>query len=297
MQMSDTSNKLISSNNKNNGSEDGTFDNNNKKSKNNRQMFNIDPYTAQMLILRSELYIVQNYPNLVSISISEKLSNEKLIEYINKKTSVFIIKGFTEEDIHKAIKYNLWSSTNFGNNKLNNEYKTNPVLLLFSTYKSDQFIGLAEMKSEVDFKKSFPLWARDDWKGLFNIEWLSIKDVPFREFRNIPCAKREKKENGEYNFINYSVKSLSNSPDCQLIPQEEAGDILKVFYDHMSRNSILEHFEFYDRRQANYESFISQNVDFKNYGRNHNYKSKSKVENDKFYEDSFLLNKAEEAIN
>lgn len=298
MQMSDTSNKLISSNSKNNnGSEDGTFDNNNKKSKNNRQMFNIDPYTAQMLILRSELYIVQNYPNLVSISISEKLSNEKLIEYINKKTSVFIIKGFTEEDIHKAIKYNLWSSTNFGNNKLNNEYKTNPVLLLFSTYKSDQFIGLAEMKSEVDFKKSFPLWARDDWKGLFNIEWLSIKDVPFREFRNIPCAKREKKENGEYNFINYSVKSLSNSPDCQLIPQEEAGDILKVFYDHMSRNSILEHFEFYDRRQANYESFISQNVDLKNYGRNQNYNSKSKVEKDKFYEDSFLLNKAEEAIN
>ena len=295
--MSDTSNKLISSNSKNNGSEDGTFDNNNKKSKNNRQMFNIDPYTAQMLILRSELYIVQNYPNLVSISISEKLSNEKLIDYINKKTSVFIIKGFTEEDIHKAIKYNLWSSTNFGNNKLNNEYKTNPVLLLFSTYKSDQFIGLAEMKSEVDFKKSFPLWARDDWKGLFNIEWLSIKDVPFREFRNIPCAKREKKENGEYNFINYSVKSLSNSPDCQLIPQEEAGDILKVFYDHMSRNSILEHFEFYDRRQANYESFISQNVDLKNYGRNHNYKSKSKVEKDKFYEDSFFLNKAEEAIN
>ena len=158
MQMSDNSNKLLSSNEKShNTSEEGNLDNNNKKTKNGRNMFNIDPYTAQMLILRSELYIVQNYPNLVSISISEKLSNDKLLDYINKKTSVFIIKGFTEEDIHKAIKYNLWSSTNFGNNKLNNEYKKNPVLLLFSTYKSDQFIGLAEMKSEVDFKKSFPL--------------------------------------------------------------------------------------------------------------------------------------------
>lgn len=303
--MSDNSNKLLSSNEKShNTSEEGTLDNNNKKTKNNRNMFNIDPYTAQMLILRSELYIVQNYPNLVSISISEKLSNDKLLDYINKKTSVFIIKGFTEEDIHKAIKYNLWSSTNFGNNKLNNEYKKNPVLLLFSTYKSDQFIGLAEMKSEVDFKKSFPLWARDDWKGLFNIEWLSIKDVPFREFRNVPCAKREKKENGEYNFINYSVKSLSNSPDCQLIPQEESGDILKVFYDHMSKNSILEHFEFYDRRQANYENFISQNIDYKTYdNRKQNYNSynnsNSKINSnvEKLYDDSILMNKVEEATN
>lgn len=303
--MSDNSNKILSSNEKShNTSEEGALDNNNKKTKNNRNMFNIDPYTAQMLILRSELYIVQNYPNLVSISISEKLSNDKLLDYINKKTSVFIIKGFTEEDIHKAIKYNLWSSTNFGNNKLNNEYKKNPVLLLFSTYKSDQFIGLAEMKSEVDFKKSFPLWARDDWKGLFNIEWLSIKDVPFREFRNVPCAKREKKENGEYNFINYSVKSLSNSPDCQLIPQEESGDILKVFYDHMSKNSILEHFEFYDRRQANYENFISQNIDYKSYDNrkqnyntynNNNSKINSNVE--KLYDDSILMNKVEEATN
>ncbi len=303
--MSDNSNKLLSSNEKShNTSEEGNLDNNNKKTKNGRNMFNIDPYTAQMLILRSELYIVQNYPNLVSISISEKLSNDKLLDYINKKTSVFIIKGFTEEDIHKAIKYNLWSSTNFGNNKLNNEYKKNPVLLLFSTYKSDQFIGLAEMKSEVDFKKSFPLWARDDWKGLFNIEWLSIKDVPFREFRNVPCAKREKKENGEYNFINYSVKSLSNSPDCQLIPQEESGDILKVFYDHMSKNSILEHFEFYDRRQANYENFISQNIDYKTYDNrkqnyntynNNNSKINSNVE--KLYDESILMNKVEEAIN
>jgi hypothetical protein len=175
---------------------------------------------------------------------------------------------------------------------------------LFSTYKSDQFIGLAEMKSEVDFKKSFPLWARDDWKGLFNIEWLSIKDVPFREFRNVPCAKREKKENGEYNFINYSVKSLSNSPDCQLIPQEESGDILKVFYDHMSKNSILEHFEFYDRRQANYENFISQNIDYKTYdNRKQNYNtynnSNSKINSnvEKVYDDSILMNKVEEATN
>ena len=67
----------------------------------------------------------------------------------------------------------------------------------------------------------FPLWARDNWKGLFDIEWLLIKDVPFREFRNVKCEPKEKKQKGEYSFINYSIKSLLYSPDCQKLPLNE----------------------------------------------------------------------------
>jgi len=222
-------------------------------------MVSIDPYTAHALIMRSEMYIVYNYPNLITIN--QKLLNEKISELIPDDASVFIIKSFTEEDIHKSIKYNIWSSTNFGNNKLNLEYqnKQGKVYLLFSTYKSNQFTGFAQMKSEVNFKNTFPLWARDNWRATFNIEWLLIKDVPFKEFRNINCVKREKKSNGEYNFINYSTKSLSNSPDCQTIPTSEAKEIIQCMVDYQNKNSILEHFEYYDRRQANYEAYLQQN--------------------------------------
>jgi len=218
----------------------------------------IDPYTVQLMIMRSEMYIVYNYPDLVSIN--QKLINEKVDNLIPDNSCVFIIKSFTEEDIHKAIKYKIWSSTNFGNSKLNNEFKAGKkVFLLFSTFKANQFIGLAEMKSEVNFKNVFPLWARDNWKSTFEIEWVLIKDVHFREFRNVSCEKREKGVNGEYNFINYSSKSLTNSPDCQLVPLNEAKEIIQVMIDFQNRNSILEHFEYYDRRQANYETFLKNN--------------------------------------
>lgn len=214
----------------------------------------IDPYTAQLLIMRSEMYIVYNYPNLVSIN--QKFLTEKVDNVIPADSAIYIIKSFTEEDIHKAIKYNVWSSTNFGNTKLNKEFKERPVFLLFSTYKTNQFTGLARMKSEVDFRNIFPLWARNNWKGTFEIEWLLVKDVPFREFRNVKCELREKKLNGEYNFINYSSKSLINSPDCQKLNTAEGKEIINIIVNYQYKNSILEHFEYYDTRQANYEKSL-----------------------------------------
>jgi hypothetical protein len=233
---------------------------NNQNTQNNTQQGNmkdliIDPYTAQLLIMRSEMYIVYNYPNLVSIN--QKLITENFSENIPDDSAIYIIKSFTEEDIHKSIKYNVWSSTNFGNTKLNSEFKARPVFLLFSAYKTNQFTGLARMKSEVNFKNVFPLWARDNWRGTFEVEWLLVKDVPFREFRNVKCEQREKKVNGEYNFINYSTKSLTNSPDCQKLCTAEGKEIVNIMVNYQNRNSILEHFEYYDTRQANYERTLS----------------------------------------
>ena len=42
------------------------------------------------------------------------------------------------------------------------------------------------MKAEVDFEKMFIYWTQDGkWNGMMNVEWLFIKDVPFKEYRNI----------------------------------------------------------------------------------------------------------------
>ena len=235
--------------------------------KNNQQSLTIkeqmiDPYMAQILIMRSEMYIIYNYPNLGSLN--QKISLLKTEDTIPENSSIYIMKSFTEEDIHKAIKYNIWSSTNFGNTKLNNEFKEKSVFLLFSAYKTTQFTGLARMKSEVNFKSTFPLWARDNWKGTFEIEWLVIKDVPFREFKSVSCEAREKKSTGEYNFINYSTKSLSNSPDCQRLHDSEGREIINIMIKYQNKNSILEHFEYYDIRQANYEKYLNSNIDRNN---------------------------------
>ena len=55
--------------------------------------------------------------------------------YSNAK--LFVIKSYSEDDVHKSIKYNVWSSTPNGNKKLNAAYneakdKSCPVFLIFS---------------------------------------------------------------------------------------------------------------------------------------------------------------------
>ena len=47
------------------------------------------------------------------------------------------------------------------------------------------------MYSEVDFEKMFMYWTQDTkWMGMFNLEWIFIKDVPFREFKDILILMR-----------------------------------------------------------------------------------------------------------
>jgi len=167
---------------------------------------------------------------------------------IDEKSKFFIIKSFSEEDVHKSIKYNVWSSTKTGNQTLNNAYKKakeegGEVYLIFSTNGSGRFVGITKMKNEVDFDKMFIYWTQDGkWNGMMNVEWVFIKDVPFKEFRNIIILMKD----GQ-------VKPLSNSRDTQEIPLLEAKKIFEIFENYNNTNTILEHFEYYDLRQENYE--------------------------------------------
>jgi hypothetical protein len=159
-----------------------------------------------------------------------------------------VIKSFSEEDVHKAIKYNLWSSTKNGNQTLNNAFnvtkeKGSHVYLFFSCNGSGKFQGLARMKGEVQMDKMFPFWTQDSkWPGIFEIEWFFIKDVPFREFKSIVITMKD----GE-------VKCVSNSRDCQEIPPAEATSMVDIVDKYFNSNTLLEHFEYYDMRQENYE--------------------------------------------
>ena len=148
----------------------------------------------------------------------------------------------------QAIKYNVWSSTKSGNQTLNNSYKIaqsqgGEVYLFFSTNGSGRFVGVARMKSEVDFDKMFMYWTQDSkWGGIMNLEWLLIKDVPFKEFKEIIILMKD----GER-------KPVSNSRDTQEIHLEEGRKMVQILEKYMNTNTILEHFEYYDIRQENYE--------------------------------------------
>ena len=205
------------------------------------------PYMQQQLLYRTEMYICSRYNYLIDINIK----NESLPEKLNSNSKFYVIKSFSEEDVHKSIKYGVWSSSKNGNLTLSNAFQTShdnggEVYLFFSCNGSGRFVGVARMKTPCDLNKSFELWTQDGkWMGLFDVEWIYIKDVPFKEFKDIKITMKD----GE-------IKPVSNSRDTQEIPFEQGKIMLERISKYQNSNTILEHFEFYDMRQDNYEKNI-----------------------------------------
>ena len=220
-----------------------------------------NPYFQQQILYRTEMYICSKYRHLIDIN----QKNSKLIDSINSNCKFFVIKSFSEEDVHKSIKYNVWSSSKDGNLTLSNAFRITEenkgnVYLFYSCNGSGRYCGIARMKSPCDENKTFGLWTQDGkWPGLFDVEWLLIKDVPFREFKNVIITMKD----GE-------VKPISNARDTQEIPFEQAKIMIQKIAEYQNTNTILEHFEFYDMRQDNYERNMLMNKNKESKGNTEN---------------------------
>ncbi|KAK1302013.1 hypothetical protein QJS10_CPB12g00864 [Acorus calamus] len=159
----------------------------------------------------------------------------------------FVIKSYSEDDIHKSIKYNVWSSTPSGNKRLDSAYQAAqekmgeagskcPVFLFFSVNASGQFCGVAEMIGHVDFNKNMDFWQQDKWNGFFPVKWHIIKDVPNQQFRHIVLKNNDN-------------KPVTNSRDTQEVKFPQGAEILCLFKNYISKTSILDDFGFYENRQ------------------------------------------------
>ncbi|WVZ96587.1 hypothetical protein U9M48_042203, partial [Paspalum notatum var. saurae] len=100
------------------------------------------------------------------------------VVYPNAK--FFVIKSFDESDIHKSIKYGVWSSSSTGNQKLDIAFREAqviaassctlcPVFLFFSVNGSSHFCGVAEMVGPVDYQNDMDFWRKGKWFGSFPI--------------------------------------------------------------------------------------------------------------------------------
>lgn len=159
----------------------------------------------------------------------------------------FVIKSYSEDDVHKSIKYDVWASTPNGNKRLDNAFQDAqnrmeekgskcPVFLFFSVNASGQFCGVAEMIGRVDFNKSMDFWQQDKWNGYFPVKWHIIKDIPNPQLRHIIL------ENNDH-------KPVTNSRDTQEIHFSQGIEMLNIFKNYVSRTSILDDFDFYESRQ------------------------------------------------
>ena len=230
-----------------------------------------NPYMQQQMIYRAEMYISSMYKHLLDIN----TRNASLPKTLDSNSKFFVIKSFSEEDVHKSMKYGVWSSSKNGNLTLNNAFnitkeKNGNVYLFFSCNGSGRFCGVSRMKTPVDENRTFEFWTQDNkWPGLFEVEWIFIKDVPFKEFKNIIITMKD----GE-------IKPVSNSRDTQEIPFEQAKIIMDKIGNYQNSNTILEHFEFYDLRQENYVKNMQAKKSFENQKYQTQFQNKQQINNE-----------------
>lgn len=146
----------------------------------------------------------------------------------------FVIKSYSEDDVHKSIKYGIWASTKNGNEKLMsawNEVNDKwPTYLFFSVNASGQFLGMAKMQCGVDVNKKFNAWAQENkWYGQFGVKWTFLKDIPNKEFRHITLE-------------NNDGKPVTNSRDCQEVPLLQGRQMCEIFKNYKSATTIMDDF-------------------------------------------------------
>ncbi|XP_022748688.1 uncharacterized protein LOC111298199 isoform X2 [Durio zibethinus] len=166
-------------------------------------------------------------------------------EYENVK--FFVIKSYSEDDVHKSMKYDVWSSTPNGNRKLDaafyeaetRESETGtkcPIFLFFSVNGSGQFVGLAEMIGKVDFNKDMDFWQLDKWNGFFSVKWHIIKDIPNKELCHIILENNEN-------------RPVTFSRDTQEIGLKQGLEMLNIYKSYSAKSSLLDDFGFYENRE------------------------------------------------
>lgn len=144
---------------------------------------------------------------------------------ISSNSQFFVIKSYNLIDINASFINNVWSSTDLGNKRLSKAFKSNnEVYLFFLVNGSGKFCGVAKMTSDIDFDNHSDIWSEDSkWKGVFNVEWLLIKDIPNKYFQ-------------QFKIVQNDNKSVTNSRDTQEIPHDIGISMLKIFstFKHVS---------------------------------------------------------------
>ncbi|XP_020107516.1 uncharacterized protein LOC109723523 isoform X1 [Ananas comosus] len=222
-------------------------------------------------------------------SIARDQYNKPDFETKYEQAKFFMIKSFSEDDVQKSIKYNVWASTTYGNKKLDMAFRDAqmvvkekgtkcPIFLFFSVNTSGQFVGLAEMIGPVDFKKNMEFWQQDRWNGFFPLTWHIIKDIPNRHFHSI------KLENNDNQVVTFSR-------DTQEIGLPQGLKMLEIFKDYPLATSILDDFDFYEDKQKSLHATSSHHVTYA-----HQVEFDEDVYEMEFNEDDSTMNYLEEGF-
>lgn len=170
--------------------------------------------------------------------------------------------------MQKSLKYEIWSSTEPGNKRLDKAFKDTggrgPIYLFFSVNASGHFCGMAEMLTPVDYTRSSTVWASDKWKGVFKVRWIYVRDIPNSNLRHIKLKyvlSRSLQFLSQFETFLCSNtqerKPVTNSRDTQELLPDAGQEMLRIFHTHPARTSLLQDFAFYEVRSLHFHQILS----------------------------------------
>jgi hypothetical protein len=138
-------------------------------------------------VFKNQFLRLEEYSNLESVRRCfdplEFVNESSLkLEELQQSRGV-VIRSKTYDDIHKAMKYGVWTSTYDKNLNLNEIYKEcvknkQRLLLFFRVVKDNLFCGVAEVVSPYIEEQKFNLWWENQrYRGIFNTRWIYVKNL------------------------------------------------------------------------------------------------------------------------
>jgi hypothetical protein len=205
-----------------------------------------DPFQNSNTPFSTKFPRAKDYNNIKSITETfptlEKINDPNFaVENISPDAHFYILRSSNDDNIHKAIKYQIWSSPPANKALLRKAWqefedkKEAPeIYLIFTVVSSNQFLGVAKMASNIKDNSTFKYWWEPcKWFGTFDLQWVFIKDIHHSKFENI------KEEN----------TPVINLRDGTKISAKVGKQLLNIFKNHPNKPSIFECFDYMDRRE------------------------------------------------
>ncbi|CAK61928.1 unnamed protein product (macronuclear) [Paramecium tetraurelia] len=201
-----------------------------------KQMMNDQPPFISLESYDDINQIRKKFPSLAKINLNHEFNNLEECKF-------FIIRTQGEDNVHRAMKYGIWTSSSRKNERLHEAFtnKKQEVYLFFTEINSMCFSGMAKLTSAFNPKFHFKFWLIENkWFGTFSIEWLYIKDLSFKLFENI--KQIQKLEGSEE-----TLKSVYDLIDCTELSNENGIKMTKIFQNEVSNKSLFEEFPQLDK--------------------------------------------------
>ncbi len=114
------------------------------------------------------------------------LFNHKIDTRDFPNAQFFVVRSKNRDDIHKAMKYGVWTSSYYNNKKFKEACQQGPVFFIFTILKTNKFVGIAQIIDKPDLKIEFPYWGEiGKWKGIIKIRWLFVRDIHFESLDSL----------------------------------------------------------------------------------------------------------------